>query len=725
MSALIRTYIKPKAARGFLLSIIALALGFGTFAPRGHAVTRVDLDQGWLFRTDPTNQGEKAGWPTHSPGEAGSVNVPHTWNLGKNDSYVGKAWYFRTFDIPLASPDLHVDLHFGATFYSSRIWLNGVEIGGHEGGYTAYSFDITRHLKRTNYLAVELDNRVGKTTIPGLAMRGASDAWYDWWDYGGIVRDVWLSLGGPIQVRRQQLRTKIDAGHATVADRIFLRSALPSATEVSVTAIAIDPQNQPAATITQKVMLVPGESDYAMSVAIPTPKLWSIDHPNVYQMLVRLTDSQQKVLDEQTDTFGVRKIEILDNHLLINGERVRLTGMARHEESSWEGLAETSGTMLRDYDDMKSLQMTLTRPVHYPQNPFILDYADRHGILLIPEIPVWQFSEEQLKDPRVLALARQQLREMIEESGNHPSIFAWSVCNESATGTPGGIAYFRAMRDYIRKLDPERFVSYADDKLPTLRRAEDSAANDADFLMMNQYFGSWHGPREALGTSLDKVHGMFPHKMVIISEFGFAGLFAKRPEDADPMRVQIIEEQMPELAKRDWIAGAILWCYQDYRSRRNLRPGLQEGVVEHGLVDEYRQRKPSYYVWKDLNAPAALQASFTPAAQGGPESFTISVQPNAITQLPSYPLHGYSLSWQLYTDDGGMVANGTQQLGELNKEKFVSGTYSGDATKHLTLRFELLHPSGDVAAEKTVNWGSASGNENSRLGSPRAATPAN
>jgi beta-galactosidase/beta-glucuronidase len=105
-------------------------------------------------------------------------------------------------------------------------------------------------------------------------------------------------------------------------------------------------------------------------------------------MVMQITDTHGNVLDEKSDTFGIRTIEIRDRHLLINGERVRLTGIARHEESVWEGLAETRGTMRYNYDDMKSLQVTLTRPVHYPQNPFILDYADRHGILLIPEIPV-------------------------------------------------------------------------------------------------------------------------------------------------------------------------------------------------------------------------------------------------------------------------------------------------------------------------------------------------
>ena len=160
------------------------------------------------------------------------------------------------------------------------------------------------------------------------------------------------------------------------------------------------------------------------------------------------------MLDEDSDTFGLRKIEIRDRRLFVNGEQVRLTGLARHEDSLSEGLAETPGMMRNDYDDMRSLQVTLTRPVHYPQNPFILDYADRHGILLIPEIPMWQFSEGQMSDPKIIALAEKQMQEMIEQAENHPSIFAWSVCNESATGTPGGVAYFRTMRDFVRKLDP-------------------------------------------------------------------------------------------------------------------------------------------------------------------------------------------------------------------------------------------------------------------------------
>jgi beta-glucuronidase len=384
---------------------------------------------------------------------------------------------------------------------------------------------------------------------------------------------------------------------------------------------------------------------------------------------------------------------------------VRLTGVARHEDSVSEGLAETTGTMRYDYDDMKSLQVALTRPVHYPQNPFILDYADRHGILLIPEIPVWQFSEAQLKDPQVIARAKQQLREMIEESGNHPSIFAWSVCNESDTGTPGGIAYFRTMRDYIRELDPSRLVTYADDKLPKLRRAEDSAANDADFLMMNQYFGSWHGPESELSESLDRVGRMFPRKMVIISEFGLAGIFAKNPDDADPMRIEIIRKQMPELARRDWIAGAILWCYQDYKSRRTLRPGWDGGFVEHGLVDEYRQRKPSYYVWKELNALAAIDAHWEVSTSTAPSRFTVTVTPNRVENLPYYPLHNYRVAWQVSDESGKLLSHGEQPFAGLEEPQVISGEIQRPAdAKVLKLHVSLLRPENTIAAEKAVEW---------------------
>jgi hypothetical protein len=240
-----------------------------------------------------------------------------------------------------------------------------------------------------------------------------------------------------------------------------------------------------------------------------------------------------------------------------------------------------------------------------------------------------------------------------------------------------------------------------------LKRGEDSAANDADFLMMNQYFGSWHGPESELSESLDRIGRMFPEKMMIVSEFGLPGIFAKDAEDADRMRVQIIKEQMPELARRDWIAGAILWCYQDYKSRRNLPLGREGGYVEHGLVDEYRQRKPSYYVWKELNAPAVIEAQWDHAQQGPPPGFTVTLKPNGIEDLPSYPLRDYRLAWELSDQAGKLLASGEQQLADLSSARTISGDVGPQSdAKILKLRLTLLRPGGAIAAESSLDWDS-------------------
>jgi len=380
--------------------------------------------------------------------------------------------------------------------------------------------------------------------------------------------------------------------------------------------------------------------------------------------------------------------------------------MTRHIDSPWEGLAESPGTLRHDWEDMKSLNMTLTRPVHYPPGTRAADFADQHGILLIPEIPVWQASEDQLSNPRYLELAKQQMRELIEQYGNHPGVFAWSVFNESAAGSAGGIRFFRAMRDYIRSLDPGRPVTLADDNLPKLNAATESAANDADFLMMNQYFGAWHGPREALDPALDKVDRLFPGKMVIISEFGFPGIFAKNPTEADATRVSIIREQLPLLAKRDWIAGAILWCYQDYKSRRYFWPGQEQGYLEHGIVDENRQRKPSYFAWKEMNEPAHIEAQWTKREGGVPTWYSYEFTPRTPEELPYQSLDDYRLYWQLIDSDGKQFARGPGNafalVGGLLKASGDGPVPKPGVPGPFKLVIKLLRPDGSLAMEHVL-----------------------
>jgi hypothetical protein len=333
----------------------------------------------------------------------------------------------------------------------------------------------------------------------------------------------------------------------------------------------------------------------------------------------------------------------------------------------------------------------------------VLDYADRHGILLVPEIPIWQFSEAQLADPRVRTLARQMMREMIEQAGNHPSIMAWSVCNESETSKPGGVSYVEEMKAFIRTLDPDRFVTYADDSAVHADDPTTTAAPLADFMMVNQYFGSWQGSGAQLAPKLERLGRLLPDKMVVISEFGMAGVFASDAEAADRRRSEIVRSQMAEFMRHDWIAGALLWCYADYKSHRNLWPGQTAGYVDHGVVDENRQRRPSYALWKELTAPARVSVEWNETYRA-PTAFRLTITPRTEAEIPYRPLRGYRVEWIVRDDDDGLVARGGEALEHLDGPRDVEGRLPASTTKAMRLQVRLLQPDGRTALESELRW---------------------
>jgi beta-glucuronidase len=536
-----------------------------------------------------------------------------------------------------------------------------------------------------------------------MKLERTGTVWYDWWHYGGIVRDVALVAQERAAIRRQQIRTRLTPGRASVTTRVLLERFAPGG-PLALHARILDPAGLVVARTGEEVPGGEGLLPVNLALEVSDPRLWHFDHPSLYRLIVDVEDASGAVLDRLEESFGLRTVELRDRGLWLNGERVRLTGVTRHEESPQEGLAETRGTMKADWDDLKALQVVLTRPVHYPQHPYVLDYADRNGILLVPEIPMWQFSEAQMSDPKVLALAKRMMQEMIEQAGNHPSIFAWSVCNESATSTPGGRAYVRAMVEHVHELDPDRYVSYADDGLPFLARPADNANQFTDFVMMNQYFGSWAGPAEGLAPALERVGRMFPDKMVVISEFGLAGLFAPDTAQADRMRVSILEDQLAEFERHDFIGGAIFWCYQDYKSHRNLRPGETTGWVEMGLVDENRQRLPSYTAWRERTSPARVHVAWIRGPGGRPTGFQATVERRASSEIPSYELRGYRLEWEARDHDGTLLAGASEQLPDVGPPATVEGEWAAGASREVQLTVRVRRPTGFLAAEHTERW---------------------
>ena len=704
MTAAVRLWGPPL----HLPSLAMVFFALGAIASGANAATRIDLDQQWRYRTDPHEVGIAANWAGHIPQGTRVVDVPQTWNIGVDADHEGVAWYFKRFTVPRSVRGQHVELHFGATFYKSRVFLNGGELGGHEGGYTEYWFDLTNRLESgENVLAVAIDNRPAFDTIPGYAMRLAASksVWYDWWHYGGIVRDVWLSMSDDGLIRRQWIDSTVQSDHADVTSTVFIENTDSKSREYTVVATATAPNGDVAATTRQRVRVERGGHESPkIALRIDRPHLWNIDEPQLYELAVELRDENGTLLDTRSDNLGLRRVEIHDRKLYVNGRQVRLSGIARHEDSPLEGLAETTGTIRRDWSDLTSLHTTLTRPVHYPQHPQILDWADRHGILLVPEIPMWQFSETQMRNPHVRALAEAQMGEMIREAGNHPSIFAWSVCNESDASLPGGREYVVAMRDFIHSLDPKRFVTFADSDIGIEPWKEAPVMHEVDFIMANAYFGSWSGAEDNVDPWLDFVNRTYPDKLVIISEFGYPGPFSPDTVSADEARIANMRRQIRSFESREFIGGMIFWCYQDYESHHNLWPGQTAGYVDHGLVDENRQRRPSYYVWKALNQPLSMRLQWRHDKQGL-SGFEATLIANGLSRIPSYPLRNLHVMWRAIDGSSREVGHGDVTMSSLDQPGVMSGEWQSLAGRDdARLEIEVRRADRAVAAAQTFKY---------------------
>ncbi len=406
----------------------------------------LDLEGLWQFQVDPEGVGEQEGWNSSRFDDSGwlSVTVPHTWNvMPAYADYDGLAWYRLTFPVDAGLSEAHFRLEFDAVFYKAHVWLNGLDLGEHAGGYTPFSFDVTLQTNAENVLAVQVDNRRSPDRIPA-AIRG--DWVYDWWNYGGIVRDVRLLAANAIFIDQQFITAEPDlVDSADIQVRAKIVNSLSTAADVSLTVSILDEASGDLVwadpTLTKAVQVSSREtSEIDLATTLPHPKLWHFDHPNLYVLVAELRDQQGNLLHRTETTFGIRKIEIKNARFYLNGEWVRLVGLSRHADSPEYGLAENVSIMASDYDDLKRLNMVFSRPVHYPQHDFILDYCDHHGILLISEVPAWQLTAAQMSSASMRDLEKQQLQEMIEHDFNHPSIWAWSLGNEiefrNDSGTP-------------------------------------------------------------------------------------------------------------------------------------------------------------------------------------------------------------------------------------------------------------------------------------------------
>ncbi len=661
----------------------------------------LSMDGDWRFAVDAKKKGESEMWfsPAYDDSVWQVVSVPHTWNvMPKYSQYNGLAWYRYHLAVPETLQDMHLRLRFQAVFYLARIWVNGVYVGEHEGGYTPFEFDVSTLLKpgQDNVITVQADNKISPVRIPAELSAGWS---YDWWNYGGIVRSVSLEatnlvyIGGQQIVAVPHLVGMDEADQAKITSKVILENDSDGQFDGLVNFTILQEDTRQVVFDSgqgQSVSLAPGQTfNLKLSTTLADPKLWHFDHPNLYVLAVSVKKDGQEVHHLES-IFGIRSVELKDGQMILNGEPVRLVGVTRHADSPQFGLAESVQIMAADYDDIKNLNEVLSRPVHYPQAEFILDYADRHGILLIPEVPAWQMTAFQMSLPKMQNLEKQQLREMITSEYNHPAIWAWSIANEIESETPEGHAFVKEMLAYVKTLDPTRPVGFASNRLNS-NPSRDATAY-SDFVLMNQYWGGWAGPKQGLSGALDAIHAAWPDKTVIISEFGFEPNWNRlwgpatstlSPEEyyfipdgtppdselADEQRCLLIHDQMAVFRTKPFIAGAVFWTYQDYRTR---------SVFVMGLVDPDRNKRPSWGVLREEFSSVLINSlTLSPEADGKyTVMITLHTRGPIDVDMPVYTLRGYTLHWVMTSPDGStkfsegdvslpMLAPASQWSGEI------------------------------------------------------------
>jgi beta-galactosidase/beta-glucuronidase len=683
----------------------------------------------WRFAIDPASQGQALAWsdPEFDDSAWAMVTVPHTWNvMAEHFHYEGLAWYRRRFLLPDTAQVAHLRLIFAAIFYRARVWLNGADLGTHEGGYTAFAFDVSGMVNPggENLLAVQVDNRRAPHHLPATLRPGWS---FDWWNYGGIVRDVSLQLSSRAFIKHQRLVAVPhliaihDADVATITATLTVSN---TSTEVLVGTLSGDVLDDATGLsalpepLSAAMTLSPGQStDVQLSTTIARPQLWHFDHPHLYRWSASLQSATGQGLHVAEVRFGIRAVELKDAQVYLNGEPVRLVGLTRHADSPGHGLAETVVVMATDYADLKQLNTVLSRPAHYPQADFILDYADRAGILLVPEVPAWQLTAAQMADSHLRELERQQLREMIDTHGNHPSVWAWSLGNEVESKSRAGHAFIRDMIAYVKTLDPTRPIGFASNLLN--KRPEDDATAMADFVLMNQYFGTWGGPKDRLGPALDAIHATWPEKPVIISEYGFEPhwqriwkwgplrraryywLAADVPpdsEEADLQRRRLIREQMATLRQKSFVAGVIFWTYQDYRTPTRYTMGV---------VDAQRRRRGSWDVLRDEYAPVLIDSVNFASASDDLQNTTVRLRTRGPLEcdMPAYTLHGYTLRWVVEgMAEREICAHGSLPLPTLEPGTTWSTQLEWSiAVENYRLTLRIVRPTGFSVLERSYD----------------------
>ena len=484
----------------------------------------------------------------------------------------------------ISHSSLRVLLYFGAVNYDCRVWVNGKEAGHHVGGFTPFNFDVTEMLKEgENTVIVKVDNKRHAEDVPTLI--------FDWWNYGGITRDVKLVKVTPVYIEdyNVQLSRKEEGGKRK---EICFSAKLNKAEAGHQVTVSI-----PELKIKQQ-LITDAEGKVQSSkfkVQSKNLSLWSPENPKLYQVNISL-DNATTITDE----IGFRTIETRDKQILLNGQPIFLKGISIHDEKpNGGGRANSTEDAHQLLTWAKELGCNFVRLAHYPHHEYMVREAERMGILVWSEIPVyWTIA---WKNPTTFANAKQQLTDMISRDHNRANIIIWSIANETPHSAERD-DFLGRLAQYARTQDSTRLISMAMEVTGAanyVNRLNDNMNKYVDVVSFNQYIGWYRDVNDA-----PKMTWEIPYnKPVIISEFGGGAKYgyhgAKNQRWTEEFQENLYRENCAMLDKINGLAGTTPWILKDFRSPRRVLPDVQDYYNRKGLFSDKGEKKKAFFVLKE------------------------------------------------------------------------------------------------------------------------------
>ena len=629
----------------------------------------MSLNGAWKFITDQKAFGQQSSFLKTIPKTARTVTVPHTWNIEKGlENYAGKAWYFKTMQLPAEWKSKAVFIRFEAVYHDAVVYVNGKEAGRHlNSGYTPFAIDVSSFLKygQPNILTVSCDNSFSDTNLPYQKA-------FDWANDGGIIRDVSLYVCERPSIKYVHVTPLLNLKDSSASAWVTLKLNEAEISSVNVD-VRMSERKSGRMIFQERGNLQSNNGAYRLMMKINKVTPWHFDNPFLYDIKVVLRNKQQ-ITDSQVERIGFRKVYLDGEHLVLNGEQVRLPGIEYMPGSNpANGSAEPKSTMDRVVKMMKQLNVVITR-FHWQQDPYMLNLMDEQGILVQEEIPWWQ-KPAQL-GTEVLATAKQQLTEMIDAHYNHPSIVAWALNNE----VPSTKQDNNELHNFTLKLDSTRLINVVGNKMDM--KLEKDPGLMGDLPSWNDYVGTWNGNnRDALPQKLENIHKVLDGRPLMISE---AGLCEPAFSGGDARRIDDMTYHINEWRGKPFITGFIYFCLNDYRTQMGEEGKGKFQIRRHGIADIYLQPKPSFYTFAQLCSP--LEVTKVNRINGNDIAVEIKVK----NSIPSYTIKNYVLE---YSDDHGHV-----------HQNLINSLKPGD-TRQFTIKninerysFILKRPGGTVVA---------------------------